>query len=472
MMQGNQGVARRSHDDGSADERLYKKVLWRIVPILFLCHTVSFLDRVNIGFAKLQMLGDLKIDDSAFALGASMFFIGYIALEIPSNLIMHRVGARLWIARIMFSWGLVSIGTMFTAELARFFGVGNATMFYIMRLLLGCCEAGFYPGMLLYINYWFPSDRQTKVASGLLLALPLSLVFGGPLSGWLMHHSQGWFGYDGWQWMLAIEGTPAVLLAFWVYFGLSDKIAQAKWLTAEEKTRLEGNVLAERTGKSFHFGAAVRDYRVWIVAGIIFTYATGFYGLSFWLPSIIRASGVRDPLSIGLLSAIPFVAAAASMLFNTWHSSKTGERRWHAAVPAFAGSAGLILSAVFQHNLPLAMVFLSVAAAGVIGLTPVVWTYPGTLLSGTAAAAGIAMINSFGSLSGIAGSMITNVMRELTGNLNNGTYALGGVLCCTGILILCLPKATFAAARRWKPDDAQKPLVDDSAHDVLSNTPI
>ncbi|WP_347557489.1 MFS transporter [Robbsia sp. KACC 23696] len=434
-------------NDADAEERLYKKVLWRIVPILFLCHTVSFLDRVNIGFAKLQMLGDLGIGDSAFALGASMFFIGYIALEIPSNLVLHRVGARLWIARIMFSWGIVSVGTMFTAELAHFFGFGNATMFYIMRLLLGCCEAGFYPGMLLYINYWFPSHRQTKMTSGLLLALPLSLVFGGPLSGWLMHQSQGWFGYDGWQWMLAIEGTPAILLAFWVYFGLSDNIAKTPWLTADEKHMLERNLRAEQGGKSFHFGAAIRDYRVWVVAGIIFSYATGFYGLSFWLPSIIRESGVRDTLSIGLLSAIPFVAAAVSMVFNTWHSSKTGERRWHAAVPAFAGSLGLILSAAFQHNLPLAMAFLSLAAAGIIGLTPVVWTYPGSLLTGTAAAAGIAMINSFGSLSGIAGSMITNVMRQLTGNLNNGTYALGAVLACTGILILCLPAATFAEAR-------------------------
>jgi MFS family permease len=429
-------------------DTLYRKLLWRIVPILFCCHTISFLDRVNIGYAKLQMLGDLKIDDSAFALGASMFFLGYILFEIPSNLVLHRIGARLWIARIMLSWGIVSVGTMFVANLAHFLGVRNETMFYIMRLLLGCCEAGFYPGVLLYINYWFPSTRQTKVTAGLLLALPLSLVFGGPLSGWLMQQSQGFFGYDGWQWMLAVEGTPAILLAFWVYFGLADKITDASWLSAPEKALLEKNVVAERLGKSYHFGAALRDYRVWIVAGIIFTYATGFYGLSFWLPSIIRAAGVKSTFHIGVLSAIPFVAAAASMLFNTWHSSKTNERRWHGAVPAFIGGAGLILSAAFAANLPVAIFFLSVAAAGILGLTPVVWTYPGSLLSGTAAAAGIAMINSFGSLSGIAGSMVTNVMKQITGSINSGTYALGGVLICTGILILALPAETFTRAKR------------------------
>lgn len=431
----------------------------------FLCHTFSFLDRVNIGFAKLQMLGDLKIGDSAFALGASMFFIGYIALEIPSNIVLHRVGARRWIARIMLTWGLISAGTMFTAELAHWFGVQNATMFYILRLLLGCCEAGFYPGMLLYINYWFPSDRQTKVTFGLLLALPTSLVFGGPVSGWLMQHSHGWLGYSGWQWMLMIEGIPAMALSLLVYFGLSDKIGQANWLTPAEKRLLEKNVVTENAHKEYHFGAALRDYRVWICAGIIFTYATGWYGLSFWLPSIVRESGVKDTFHIGVLTAIPFVFAAATMLFNAWHSSKTGERRWHAAIPAFMGGAGLILSAVFAHNVPVAIFCLCIAASGVLGLTPVVWTYPGSLLSGTAAAAGFAMINSFGSLSGIAGSWITDVVKQWTGSINNGTYALGFVLMCTGILVLSLPAATFARGKEAEPraDMPNEALTDSPA---------
>ncbi|BCQ26866.1 MFS transporter [Caballeronia sp. NK8] len=456
------GASARSVDE----EKLYKKLLWRIAPILFLCHTFSFLDRVNIGFAKLQMLGDLKIDDSAFALGASMFFIGYIALEIPSNIVLHRVGARRWIARIMLTWGLISAGTMFTAELAHLFGIQNATMFYILRLLLGCCEAGFYPGVLLYINYWFPSDRQTKVTFGLLLALPTSLVFGGPLSGWLMQQSHGWLGYSGWQWMLMIEGIPAMALAFLVYFGLTDKIGQARWLTDAQKRLLERNVATESAHKEFHFGAALRDYRVWICAGIIFTYATGWYGLSFWLPSIVRESGVKDTFHIGVLTAIPFVFAAATMLFNAWHSSKTGERRWHAAIPAFVGGAGLILSAVFANNVPVAIVCLCFAASGVLGLTPVVWTYPGSLLSGTAAAAGFAMINSFGSLSGIAGSWITTLMKQMTGSINNGTYALGLVLMCTGVLVLCLPAATFARGKQ-----PQKPADANIASEALTDSP-
>lgn len=455
--------------DGAAahpvdEEKLYRKLLWRIAPILFLCHLFSFLDRVNIGFAKLQMLGDLKIGDSAFALGASMFFIGYIALEIPSNMVLHRVGARRWIARIMLTWGLISAGTMFTAELARLFGVQNATMFYMLRLLLGCCEAGFYPGMLLYLNYWFPSDRQTKVTFGLLLALPTSLVFGGPLSGWLMQQSHGWLGYSGWQWMLLIEGIPAMALAFLVYFGLADRIGQAKWLTDAEKRLLEKNVVTENAHKEYHFGAALRDYRVWICAGIIFTYATGWYGLSFWLPSIVRESGVKDTFHIGVLTAIPFVFAAATMLFNAWHSSKTGERRWHAAIPAFMGGAGLILSAVFASNVPVSIFCLCIAASGILGLTPVVWTYPGSLLSGTAAAAGFAMINSFGSLSGIAGSWITDVVKQMTGSISNGTYALGFVVMCTGILVLSLPAATFV---RGKPSETRA----DVSGEVLTDSP-
>jgi MFS family permease len=255
-------------------------------------------------------------------------------------------------------------------------------------------------------------------------------------------------------------------LAFWVYFGLSDKISHASWLTPSEKLILENNVVAERIGKSYHFGAALRDYRVWIVAGIIFTYATGFYGLSFWLPSIIREAGVKSTFHIGVLSAIPFLAAATSMLFNTWHSSKTGERRWHAAIPAFIGGSGLILSAAFAGNLPLAIFFLSLAAAGILGLTPVVWTYPGSLLSGTAAAAGIAMINSIGSLSGVAGSMVTNVMKQLTGNINNGTYALGCVLLCTGVLVLSLPAETFRRAKRKDSVAEDAPLIVSPPHAV------
>jgi MFS family permease len=301
------------------------------------------------------------------------------------------------------------------------------------------------------------------VTFGLLLALPTSLVFGGPLSGWLMQHSHGWLGYSGWQWMLMIEGIPAMALAFLVYFGLADRIGQAKWLTDAEKRLLEKNVVTENAHKEYHFGAALRDYRVWICAGIIFTYATGWYGLSFWLPSIVRESGVKDTFHIGVLTAIPFVFAAATMLFNAWHSSKTGERRWHAAIPAFMGGAGLILSAVFASNVPVSIFCLCIAASGILGLTPVVWTYPGSLLSGTAAAAGFAMINSFGSLSGIAGSWITSVVKEMTGSINNGTYALGFVLMCTGILVLSMPAATFARGKAPQPrSEIQGDVLTDS----------
>ncbi|WP_297832693.1 MFS transporter [Pseudomonas sp.] len=425
----------------SAEDRTYRKVILRILPVLLLCYMAAYLDRVNIGFAKLDMLNDLQFSNTVYALGASIFFWGYFLFEVPSNLLMHRFGARFWIARIMWSWALVSVAVAFTVPLAKFFHLESSTMFYVLRFLLGICEAGFFPGVILYLNYWFPTHRQSRVMSGFLMAMPISLTLGGVLSGWLMNSMQGVHGMAGWQWMLIIEGIPSLIMGAVVLCCLADNIDSAKWLSASEKTMLKANLQTDNTGKASSLRDVFLNPRVWLLVLILLTFNTGFYGLAFWMPSIIKSAGISNSLHIGLLTAIPYTVAVIAMTLNARHSNRTGERRMHAAIPAFIGGVGLILSAYFAANLTLSVLFLSVAASGILSLMPIFWTLPGTVLSGVAAAAGIGMINAIGNLSGFTGSMITAVAENLTGNINNGTYVLAVCLLVSGGLILTIPKS-------------------------------
>ncbi len=427
--------------DPAFEDRTYRKVIVRILPVLLLCYMAAYLDRVNIGFAKLSMLEDLQFSNTVYALGASVFFWGYFLFEVPSNLLLHRYGARFWIARIMLSWAIISMAVAFTQPLAAFFHVESSTMFYVLRFLLGICEAGFFPGVILYLNYWFPTHRQSRVMSGFLMAMPVSLTLGGILSGWLMTSMDGWHGMAGWQWMLLVEGVPSVIMAAIVFCCLCDNIDKAAWLSPQEKSLLKANLQQEEHGKVSRLKDVFFSPRVWLLVFILLTFNTGFYGLAFWMPSIIKSAGVTSSLEIGLLTAIPYGVAVIAMFLNARHSNRTGERRLHAAVPAFIGGCGLILSAAFAHNVVLSIVFLTVAASGVLSLMPIFWTLPGTVLSGVAAAAGIGMINAIGNLSGFTGSMITAVAENLTGNINNGTYVLGLCLFISGALIMAIPAA-------------------------------
>ncbi|MGC2036797.1 MFS transporter, partial [Paraburkholderia caledonica] len=364
-----------------AEEQLYRKVLKRILPLLLLCYVVAYLDRVNVGFAKLQMLDALGFSDSIYAVGASIFFWGYFLFEMPSNLLLHKYGARFWIARIMVTWGIVSSSLAFISPLSHFFHVQTSTMFYILRFLLGVCEAGFFPGIILYMNYWFPARRQSVAMSGFLIAIPVSLTLGGVISGWLMENTHGLLGMGGWQWMLLLEGIPSILVAFVVLFRMGNGIQSANWLTASEKALLQRNLEQESSKKTHSVAAALKSPRVWLLTFILLTFNTGFYGLAFWLPSIIKASGVKSTLNIGLLTAIPYLSAVAAMILNAWHSRKTGERRLHAAIPACIGGIGLILSAAFANNVALSIVFLTIATCAILGLMPIYWTFPGQILS-------------------------------------------------------------------------------------------
>ena len=396
----------------------YRKVAWRLLPFLFLCYVVAYLDRVNVGFAKLQMLSDLKFSETAYGLGAGIFFIGYFIFEIPSNLILHRTGARRWIARIMITWGFLSSSMMF---------VTSETMFYVLRFLLGAAEAGFFPGIILYLTYWFPAQQRGRIVALFMTAIAMSGVIGGPLSGWIMTGMAGVNGWAGWQWLFLLEGMPSVILGVAVLLVLDDSIRGAKWLTTAEKDLLESRIAADQKGQAhLSVGQTLRDPRVLLLAGLYFCFIMGLYGVSFWLPQLIKGMGVTDLNSIGLLSAIPYGVAAVAMVLVGRSSDALQERRLHLVVPALLGAAGLALAGAYGSQPVLGMLALTLGTAGVLSVLPVFWTLPTALLGGAGAAAGIALINSVGNLAGFLSPYMVGAVKDATGNTTLAMFVLAG----------------------------------------------
>lgn len=409
----------------------YRKLTWRLMPLLLICYIVAYLDRVNVGFAKLQMLSDLGFSDIVFGAGAGIFFIGYFLFEVPSNIILHRVGARVWIARIMISWGLLSAAMMF---------VTSAPLFYLMRFLLGAAEAGFFPGIILYLTYWYPAHRRGRITSIFMTGIALAGVIGGPLSGFIMSKMAGINGWAGWQWMFLLEGLPSVLLGFVVLAMLDDRIADAKWLTEEERTLLAANISSDTAHKEdASVFSVMTSARVWLMALIYFCYAMGLYGVSFWLPTIIKAMGIADPLEIGLMSAIPYGVAVIAMLFVSRSADRLRERRWHVAIPGLLGAAGLLLSVLWSHDTLWAMAALTLATAGILTTLPLFWSLPTAFLTGTGAAAGIAMINSLGNLAGFSSPFAVGWLKQATGSTDTGMYMMAGSLVLGALLTLSVP---------------------------------
>ena len=414
----------------SVEKKAYARVTWRLMPILFICYIIAYVDRVNVGFAKLQMLQDLKLTDTVYGLGAGLFFIGYFFFEVPSNIILHRVGARKWIARIMVSWAIVSAATMFTT---------SAMMFYVLRFLLGIAEAGFFPGIILYLTYWYPSYWRGRMVALLIAANPVSGVIGGPVSGWIMQSLAGKYGWAGWQWLFLLEGLPAIVLGIVVYFYLDDRIRNAAWLSEEEKQVLEKNIEAESQEKQSHslreaFGSGM----VWLMSFIYFCLLMGMYGVTFWMPTLIKATGVKSVLNVGLLTSIPFAAGVVGMILVSRSSDKRQERRWHCAVPAAICCISLILSAIYGKDTIIAVVALSLAMAGSLSALPVFWILPTAFLGGTAAAAGIAVVNSIGNLSGFLGNYLVGWLTDLTHSTNSGLYVLATAAFVGAALVITL----------------------------------
>ncbi|MBU9195053.1 MULTISPECIES: MFS transporter [Burkholderia] len=411
----------------------YKKVFWRIVPFLMLCYVVAYLDRVNVGFAKLQMSQDLAFSETVFGLGAGIFFVGYFLFELPSNLLMHRIGAKIWIARIMITWGLLS---------AAFAFVRTPTQFYVLRFLLGLAEAGFYPGVILYLTYWFPTHRRARIIAVFMSAIPVSGIFGNPLSGWIMSKFQGGAGFHGWQWMFMIEAVPAVLVGIATLLYLDNGIAQAKWLSQREKQLLQDEIDAQphlKSKEKHSLRAVFADPRMWWMSLIYFTFVTGQYGLTFWMPTLVKSTGIQDNFTIGLLSAIPFLVAIVVMNLFGHSSDKRRERRWHLIIPATMGTVGFAVTAMFPHNTAVSILFLSIAAGGVLTCAPLFWSLPTAFMAGGAAAAGIAIINSVGNLAGFASPYVIGYLRDATHSTASGMVMLAGMLVIGSIAVWLTP---------------------------------
>lgn len=421
-----------SVQETAIEREAYSKVTWRIVPLLMLAYAAAYLARVNIGLAKLQMLGDLHLSEAVYGLGAGIFFIGYFLFEVPSNLLLHRIGARVCIARIMFLWGIVSSCTMF---------VSSASSFYLLRFLLGAAEAGFFPGIVLYLTYWYPSQRRARTTALFMTSLPLSGLIGNPISGWILQNMEGWHGLAGWRWMFFLEGLPSIVIGVIVLFVLKDRISDAPWLSTEQKTLLTERLSTEaaETERVSSIRSAVGNGYIWLMTVIYFLLATGLYGISFWLPTFVKAAGVTSVFKIGLLTAIPFVFSVVCMLAVSRSSDRMRERRWHIVLPSLVAALALIVSIHAGHNLTLAMAALTVATMGVFTTIPLFWSLPTALLAGSGAAVGIALINSLGNISGFVSQSLMGWLSAVTHSTHSSIYFLSASAIAAALLVLAVP---------------------------------
>ena len=410
------------------ERRTIAKVSARLVPFLILCYFVAYLDRVNVGFAALTMNKDLGLSASAFGFGAGIFVLAYFLFEVPSNLFLERVGARKWIARIMFTWGVISGGTAF---------VRGETSFYVVRVLLGIAEAGFFPGIIFFLTLWFPAVYRARIIGYFMAAIPLSTVIGAPVSGLLLG-LDGLGGMKGWQWLFILEAMPALILSVVVYFYLTDRPADATWLEPDERAWLVARLEQERTKREtvrrYSVTQALVNPKVLALSLVYFGAVATNYGLSFFLPQIVKAFGVSN-LQAGFVTALPYVVGVISIVWWGRHSDRTLERRFHLAFPLFVASAGIAASTAFDDP-TLKMLALSIAGFGIFGCLPVFWTFPTAFLSGAAAAGGIALINSIGNLAGFAGPYAMGRIRDVTGSYTLGLLSLSAAGFLAMIIVL------------------------------------
>jgi ACS family tartrate transporter-like MFS transporter len=418
--------------------RVTARVTRRLIPFLFLLYVVAFLDRVNVGFAALQMKADLGFGDAVYGLGAGIFFIGYFVFEVPSNLILERVGPRWWIARIMITWGAISSCMMF---------VRGEAAFHALRFLLGVAEAGFFPGIVLYLTYWFPAAERARAVALFMTATAMAGVIGGPVSGALLE-MDGIAGLAGWQWLFLLEGLPAVALGFVVLGYLTDRPEQAEWLAPEERSWLVARLAAERSAVERDHGTSLRrallDRRVWSLGLLYFALVLSIYGVSLWLPQIVAGLAEMSELEVGFVTAIPYLVASVGMVVVGGHSDRSGERRWHIAGPALAGAVGFAASAGLDEP-ALALAALSLAALGIWSALGPFWTLPPAFLAGSAAAGGIALINSVGNLGGFVGPYALGLLKQETGSFRAGLLMLALSLLAVVVLALRLPRGSPAA---------------------------
>jgi ACS family tartrate transporter-like MFS transporter len=408
------------------------RAIRRLVPFLFVCYVVAYIDRVNIGFAATELQHDLGLNNAVYGLGAGLFFFGYCLFEIPSNLILDRVGARLWMARIMAGWGIVSMSMVFLA---------GPRSFYVMRILLGIAEAGFFPGAVLYLTYWIPAAERARAGALFMAAAPIAVIVGSPVSEALLA-LDGRLGLRGWQWLFLAEGLPALVLGVVALMYLTDRPEQAAWLPPAERDALSARMARERSARgSGAHASTLRDSltpRVWLLSFIYFLNTLVTYGVFLWLPKILRdVSGARG-FTLSAITAVPFVVALAGMIVIGRHSDRTGDRKWHVVACALTASVGLALAAAFQDNAALIVLSFTLSQLGQRSVMSVFWAIPPQFLSGTAAAAGIALINSIGNLGGAVGPTAVGWLRESSGGYTSGLLTLAGVLVLEAVLVMSL----------------------------------
>jgi MFS transporter, ACS family, tartrate transporter len=416
--------------------RARRRIMRRLMPYLFMLYIIAYLDRVNVGYAALEMTRALGFTAEVFGFGAGIFFIGYFLLEIPGSIIVERWSARLWIARIMISWGILAILMGF---------IHTATQFYLVRFLLGAAEAGFFPGIIVYLNHWFRPEDRAKAVALFMAAIPISNIFGSPISGLLL--GINWFQMAGWRWLFIIEGLPAIIFGIITIFYLTDWPHQAKWLPADERDWITSVLEEEKhqvksRGHSYRIFEAFKHREVLLLTAAYFFIVTSTYGLNFWLPVFVKKLSGSSNLIVSLIAALPYCFYLISMLLVGWSSDRTGERRWHTAASMIVASAGLLLSAVLQDSLAIAVSMFCLASIGMGGFLPSFWPLPTSFLTGSSAAATIGLINSVGNLGGFAGPYVVGYLSTATGSFFWGVVYLS---------LSALVAAGFILALRHRP---------------------
>jgi len=436
----------------SAEEEIARtarhRTALRLLPFLFALYVVAFLDRMNVGAAALQMPGDLGFNDRTVGLGAGIFFLGYFLLEIPGALIAERWSARLWIARIMVTWGVLTVLMAF---------IHTARQFFVVRFLVGAAEAGFFPAVVVYLTHWFWARDRAKAVAGFYAAMPLSYVIGSPLAGLLLGLS--WLGLRGWRWLFILEGIPAILLGLVTLFYLTDWPSQARWLPAKERewitTQLEQEKKAKHAVRSYTVGQAFRHRDIILLTFCYFFSLTGNYGIAFWLPTIVKRASSQSDLRVTMLTALPYLAGFVTQQMNGWHSDRTGERRWHAAIPVLLSGLFLLLAITSQSSVTWSMFFFILAGGAYYAFHPAFWAVPTELLSESAAAGAIGMINSVGNLGGFVGPFIVGTFVAKTRSFDLGLWYLVGSFVISGILMLAVGSGWRRARSAKMPASSQ-----------------
>ena len=428
----------------------YRKIFFRLIPFLMVLWILAWIDRVNIGFVKLTMLDDLKWSEAVYGLGAGIFFLGYFFFEVPSNLLLQKIGAKKTIMRITIGWGLTSVARMF---------VKTPEWFYVGRFVLGVFEAGFYPGIILYLTYWFPNDRRAKAFGMFMSASALAGVIGGPLAGSIMGGLNGVNGWAGWQWVFLLEGIPSVIAGIVTYFYLTDKPEQAHWLTQRERELVHADLERDHQAmgdREHSLLASLRDGRMWLLILIYFCIIAANSSLTFYGPTLVKEVGFKSPMAVGWIMSVAYLCGAAGMIYNGIHSDRHQESRYHCGLAAALGAGSILVIALLLNASPLlTLVALTLAIVGTMSAIPVFWQMPNRILSGTAAAGGVALINSIANLAGFGAPWMLGIIKTQTGVLTTGLYVVAAVEVCATLLIL----AFIPRSHQTKPASGEPSLA-------------